>query len=133
MKGRLKILILTGIILIVSVIIYRIDPVFKREVSFDKYSVKYEWRIFNNSYCNSKSAGHCFTNKVNRINAENELYIQLLDNYNGEEKIEQKLKEVVNKSYRYDMTYSDLTKTRNVEIDSLKKYKDIVFRKIMLK
>lgn len=133
MTDRWKILILIGIVLIVSVILYRIDPVIKREVSFDKYSVKYKWRIFNNAHCNSKSAGHCLTNKVNRINAESELYKLMLENYNGDEKIEKKLKEVVNKSYRYDMTYSDLTKTRNVEIDSLKKYKDIVFRKIMLK
>ena len=112
---------------------YFIDPTIEREVSFDKYSVKYEWRIFNNSFCNSKTEGHCFSNQTNKLNAEIELYRQLLDNCNDEEKIKQKLKVVVNNTYQFDMTYSELTKTRNVEIDSLKKYKDEIFRTIMLK
>ncbi len=128
-----KIIIISILILLGLGTTYFIDPVFEREVRFDNYSVKYEWRIFNNSYCNSKTAGHCFTNQTNKLNAEIELYRQLLDNYNGEEKIKQKLKDVVNKTYRFDMTYSEITKTRNVEIDSLKKYKDEIFRKIMLK
>jgi len=126
-------LILVSIFLIGFVIIYRFDPVIEREVSYENYSVKYDWRIFNNSYCNSKTAGHCYTNETNKTNAEIELYRQMLENYNGQENIKLKLIEVVNSTYRFNMIYSELTKTRRVEIDSLKKYKDIVFRKIILK
>ena len=128
-----KIIIISVLILIGIGTIYFIDPTFERKVTFDNYSVKYEWRFFNNSYCNSKTGGHCYTNETNKINAEIELYLQLLENYNGEEKIEQKLKEVVNKTYRFDMAYSELTETRIVEMDLLKKYKGIVFKKIVLK
>ena len=128
-----KIIIISILILTVIGTAYFIDPVFESEVSFFNYSVKYEWRIFNNSYCNSKTAGHCYTNQTNKLNAEIELYRQLLDNYNGEIKIEQKLKDVVNKTYRFDRIYSELTKTRNVEIDSLQKYKDQVFKTLILK
>jgi len=126
-------LILVSIFLIGFVIIYRFDPVIEREVSYENYSVKYDWRIFNNSYCNSKTASHCYTNETNKTNAEIELYRQMLENYNGQENIKLKLIEVVNSTYRFNMIYSELTKTRRVEIDSLKKYKDIVFRKIILK
>lgn len=133
MNLKIKILTPVVIVLIGLVTLYLFDPGFERNVSFDKYTVQYEWRIFNNSYCNSKTGGHCYMNETNKMNAEIELYRQLLGHYNGEEKIEQKLKEVVNKTYRFDMTYSELTKTRTVEIDSLKKYKDVVFRKIILK
>ena len=126
-------MILVSIFLIGFVIIYRFDPVIEREVSYENYSVKYDWRIFNNSYCNSKTAGHCYTNETNKTNAEIELYRQMLENYNGQENIKLKLIEVVNSTYRFNMIYSELTKTRRVEIDSLKKYKDIVFRKIILK
>ena len=128
-----RIVIISLLVLVGLGMVYFIDPAFEREVTFDKYSAKYEWRIFNNSYCNFRTAGHCFTNQINKLNAEIEIYREILDNYNGEEKIERKLKDVVNKTYRFDMIYSELTKTRNVEIDSLKKYKDIVFRKIILK
>ncbi|PCJ63616.1 MAG: hypothetical protein COA58_15885 [Bacteroidetes bacterium] len=128
-----KIIIISLFILSGIGSLYLIDPAFEHKLSFENYAIKYDWRIFDNSYCNFKTGGHCFTNKTNKTNAEIELYRQLVVNYNGEEKIEQMLKEVVNKTYRFDMAYSELTKTRNVEIDSLKKYKELVFRKIMLK
>ena len=113
--------------------IYFIDPVFQRELRIGDYSTKYEWRIFNNSYCNYKTYDHCFTNQTNKLNAEIELYKNMLDNYDGEEKIENKLIEAVRNTYRFERTYSELTQTNEIKIDSLTKYKDKIFRKIYLK
>lgn len=126
--------LIIGLILTLIIgLIYFIDPAFERSVTFDSYSAKYEWRLFNNSYCNSKTAGHCFTNEINRTNAEIELYLMLLEHMDSNEQIEKKLKEVVKETYRFERTYSELTQTNEIRIDSLRKYKDEIFRKIMLK
>ena len=114
-------------------LIYRFDPVLTRKVNFEEYSVEYEWRIFNNLYCNFKTNGHSYSNETNKINAEIKLYRQLLEDFNGEERIEQKLKEIVKNTYRFHRTYSELTNSNEIQIDSLKKYKDEVFRQIILK
>lgn len=124
----ISVLIFAGI-----VVLFFTDPAFEREVTFDVYSVKYKWRMFDHSYCNFKSAGHCFSNETNKLNAEIELYRQLVDHCNGSGKIERKLKEVVNTTYRFDMTYSALTNSRRFEMDSLIKYKEQIFRPIILK
>lgn len=114
-------------------VLYFIDPIFKREVTFDDYSAEYEWRLFNNSYCNTKTAGHCYTNETNRPNAEIKLCLTLLKHVDSNEQIEKKLKEVVTETYRFERTYSELTQTDEIRIDSLRKYKYEIFRKIMLK
>ena len=128
-----KILILVTIFLIGLITLYRFDPVFKRKVSFENYSVEYEWRLFNNSYCNSKTAGHCYTNDTNKINAEIKMCRKMLDDYKGQENIKKKLIEIVNNTYRFKFTYQELTKTRRIKIDSVIKYKDEIFKIIMLK
>ncbi len=133
MKIRKKIVIPIVMVLLGLGLLFRFDPVFKRYVNFNKFSVEYEWRIFNNLYCNSKTFGHCYTNETNKTNAEIELYKQLLDNFNGDEIIEQKLKEIVRNTYRFDRTYLELTNSNEIKIDSLKKYKDEIFRQIILK
>lgn len=133
MKSKKKIFLSTLVVLIGIGLLFRYDPIFKNNVNFDRYYVEYEWRIFNNLYCNFKTYGHCYTNETNKINAEIELYKQLLDNFEKEEIIEKKLKEIVRTTYRFDRTYRELTNSKEIEIDSLKKYKDEIFRQIMLK
>ncbi|PKG42775.1 hypothetical protein [Psychroflexus sp. MES1-P1E] len=132
MTKKLTLKIGIGLTLLIG-LIYFIDPAFQRSVTFDSYSAKYEWRLFNNSYCNSKTAGHCFTNETNRTNAEIELYLTLLEHVESSEQIEKKLKKVVKETYRFERTYSELTQTDEIRIDSLRKYRDEIFRKIMLK
>ena len=133
MNIKKKILILLTIFFIGLIILYRFDPVFKRKVSFENYSVEYEWRLFNNSYCNSKTAGHCYTNETNNINAEIKMCRKMLDDFNGQENIKKKLIEIVNNTYRFNVSYYELTKTKNIKIDSLIKYKDEIFKIIILK
>lgn len=133
MKNKKKILVLSILVLILTGLLYRFDPAIKREVNFDKFSFEYEWRIFNNLYCNSKTQGHCYTNETNKINAEIKLYRHLLDSFNGEPKIADKLREIVKTTYRFDRAYIELTNSNQIEIDSLKKYKDEIFRQIILK
>lgn len=133
MKFKVKILLAFLLFSVGLVTLYLIDPAFKREVVFTDYSVQYEWRIFNNSFCNSRSGGHCFTNEINKENAEIELFLILLNNAVGNKQIENKLKEVVRSTYRFDRMYNDLTRTNTIQIDSLKKYKDYIFRNTILK
>lgn len=128
-----SILVIVILLTISFGLIYFFDPAIERTVTFDGYSAKYEWRLFNNSYCNSKTGGHCFTNETNRTNAEIELYLTLLEHVDSNEQIEKKLKDVVKGTYRFERTYSELTQTGEIRIDSLRKYKDEIFRKIMLK
>lgn len=130
----MKITIFISMLLLLGIsAAYYFDPAFESEVKFDEFSTKYEWRIFNNSYCNSKTYGHCFTNEINKLNAEIELYRQLLENYNGEKLIESKLKKAINESVRFKTIYTEITNSKNIEIDSLKKIKDVIFAKIRLK
>lgn len=128
-----KLVIMIVILFFGLVAMYWFDPPFKREVKFENFAVQYEWRVFNNLYCNSKTKGHCYTNEINKLNAEVELYRRLLDNYNGAEKIEAKLKDIVGSTYRFDRTYRDLTRSDKIEMDSLVKYKDKIFKQIELK
>ena len=113
--------------------LFIIDPVFSRNVKFADYSVDYEWRIFNNSYCNIKTSDHCFTNATNKANAEIRLYRKLIENYKGQKIIKEKLESVVKTTYIFGMTYSDLTRSSVVKFDSIVKYKDQIFMDIALK
>lgn len=128
LKLKIKILTLSVLFLIGLLTLYLIDPAFKRKVTFDTYSVQYEWRIFNNSFCNSKTTDQCFTNKTNKVNAEIELYLKLTNHVEGNKQIENKLMELVQSTYRFDRRYIELTQTNTIQIDSIKKYKDKIFR-----
>lgn len=126
-----RIFIITFVILIIG--LYLFDPPLKRTIEFEGYKVEYEWRLFNNLYCNSKTAGHCHTNETNKINAEVKFYQQLLAGYNGQGKIKKKLIDAVGTTVRFRMRYIEITKSTPIKIDSLLKYKDEIFRPILLK
>ncbi|KAA9331227.1 hypothetical protein [Adhaeribacter soli] len=131
MKRKRTFIVIGLLVILISLFIT--DPVFNQIVKYYNQEVQYEWRIFNNLFCYLKTAGHCYTNEVNRTNAEIELYRRLLDNYNGQENIEKKLSQVVKSSYRFERTYTDLTNSQTVKMDSLLKYKDQIFAPIVLK
>ncbi|MDX1373188.1 MAG: hypothetical protein R3321_11990 [Nitrososphaeraceae archaeon] len=128
-----RIVIISVSILAGIISLFIVDPAIVRELSFDQYTSEYEWHLFNNSFCNLQSSGHCHTNKTNKINAEVELWLQLLSNYRGEEKRKKKLKEVVNNSDYFHEKYYELTQSKTIEIDSLIKYKKEIFSRVVLK
>lgn len=109
------------------------DPPIQRQISFGHFKATYEWRIFNNFQCNLRTSGHCYENDTNKINAEIELCRQLLDNYNGQEKMAAGLKSRVMSTPLLMHRYNELTKTNHLEFDSLQKYQDEIFNTIMLK
>ncbi len=124
---------LTGVLLLGFAILFFTDPVIEREVSFDLYSVKYEWRIFNNAYCNIKTAEHCFTNATNKTNAEGKLCLLLLQFMGDSKTAEVKLEQIVLGRIRFKNTYAELTKTNEIILDSLQKHKQEIFKTIRLK
>ena len=113
--------------------LYFYDPAFTRSVKFGKYEETYEWRVFNNSYCNFSTDGHCHTNETNQFNAEIRLARKLLNLAKSDHQISEKLIEIVKNKDWYFYTYSKLTRSEKVELDSLIKYREEVFRPLLLK
>lgn len=123
---------ISAIAILISILtFYFFDPAFKREVIFEEYSVQYDWRIFNHSFCKSKNLELCSSNKTNKTNAEIELYLKLLSLADKNKQIENKLKEVVRSTYRFHRTYIELTRSDDIQIDSLRKYKNQIFKKVI--
>ncbi|MFB9865647.1 hypothetical protein [Rufibacter immobilis] len=131
MKKKPTFIVLGLLVILISLFIT--DPAINRAVKYGDQEAQYDWRLFNNAFCNLKTAGHCFTNEVNRTNAEITLYRLLLDNYNGQEEVKKHLTQVVKSIYQFDRTYTELTNSQEVRMDSLLKYKDQVFAPIALK
>ncbi|WP_027420717.1 hypothetical protein [Crocinitomix catalasitica] len=130
MKNKYKIVTVLGMVLIG---LYFYDPSFLRTLKFDKFEVDYNWRIFNNSYCNKKTHGHCATNDFNKINAEISLVKKLVENYDGQSNYKIKIEETVRNNGWLSIRYSKLTDDAEVNIDSLIKYKDEVFVNMWIK
>lgn len=133
MKRNKKIIVSILAVLVSIGILFRFDPAFKRDLTFAGHTVEYDWRIFNSIYCNYISNDHCRDNNTNKLNAEIELCRYLLDNFNGDQRVEQKLKEIVSCTYRLDMAYGELPGSNEIKIDTLRKYKEQIFRPIRLK
>ena len=129
-----KSVLASSLVLISGLIaLFIVDPEITKTISFGEYSADYEWRIFNNSFCNLKTDGHCYSNETNRINAELELYHKLIEDYKGQEEIKAKLEDVVKNTYRFNMTYREVVESSTVDINSIISNKDIIFRKIVIK
>ena len=129
MKNALKTL---GIILVSGILLFVFDPAFNRTEKFADFSTEYEWRIFNNAYCNWKTHGHCADNNLNKINAERKLWKTLAENYGGEKNIKEKLENVVLSHYQFHMTYTEHLKIVEINIDSIIKHKDDLFEQLFI-
>jgi hypothetical protein len=128
---RIKYLVLIIIALaLVCLGFYFVDPIFKRKLVFDKHIVEYDWQVFNNSYCNYKTGGHCFTNNYNRWSAEISLATTLIDNYRGQESYKRKIFELVNGRNSLKYNYNRITNNSELNIDSLIKYQEEIFTPI---
>ncbi|MGZ5243034.1 MAG: hypothetical protein ACXWW0_04100 [Bacteroidia bacterium] len=125
---RNKYLIIISIVIVTICLgFYFIDPVFKRKLVFDKHTVEYDWQVFNNSYCNYKTGGHCYTNDYSRWNAEYILAKTLIENYEGQESYKSKIFELVNERESMKFRYKKITRNTEMDIDSLIKYKEEIF------
>jgi hypothetical protein len=113
--------------------LYFWDPVFHKTVKFADQTASYEWRLFNNSFCNRQTAGHCFDNETNKLNAEIQLYQTALENYKGQPEIRAEIKNAVKASDRFSHIYFEQTTSKEIIFDSIFKYKDAIFKTIELK
>jgi hypothetical protein len=113
--------------------LYIIDFPIQRTISFDSIEATYDWRLFDNLYCNSKSGGHCFTNGLNRANASLEIYRKLLEDYNGQPKVKEYIENSVSSTYRLHRIYIELTGSSEVNIDTIVNVKSELLKPIMLK
>ena len=96
------------------------------------------WKIWDtrwqpNIVIHGVTGDHCHTNSTNKFNAENWLYKKLLKSHGGDKQTIKKLIEVVTNENWYLNTYSNLTGSKKVELDSLIKYEEEVFKPVILK
>ena len=129
MKNALKTF---GIVLISGIPLFVFDPGFNRTEKFADYSTEYEWRIFNNSYCNWKTHGHCADNNLNKLNAERRLWQTLAENYNGEKTVKEKLENIVLNNSQFHRTYTGYLKITKINVDSIVKHKDELFEQLYI-
>ena len=127
-----KIGLLLLAIIAATLLFFYFDPAFERELRFKQFAVPYEFRIFDNMRCNLASRGHCITNELSLAGAENQLYLNMINNYKGDTVLADKLMHTVATTYRYHMTYTYLTSSSEVHIDSIYKYKEFLFGTIYI-
>ena len=126
------ILIIPIFILIGILMLFLLDPAFKRELEFQNHTVEYDWRIFNNDFCNYRTHDHCADNEFNKYNAEIELLNKLTESYNGQKTIENRLIEAVNQLPMSKRIYTDLTNSSELQVDSIIKYQNEIFQKMWI-
>ncbi|AXT20270.1 hypothetical protein D7030_03910 [Flavobacteriaceae bacterium AU392] len=123
----IPIFIITG-----TLLLFLFDPPFKCKLEFENHTIEYDWRIFNNDFCNYRTHDHCADNEFNKYNAEIELLNKLAESYDGQKVIENRLMEVVNQLPMYKRIYSNLTKSSELKVDSIIKYREEIFQRIWI-
>ena len=120
-------------LIVTSIVLFIFDPAFTRTIKFDIHEVQYKWRLFDNEFCNLQTGGHCHTNYTNQFNAKVELYTKVIATYKDQEEIGIQLIKVIIQNPRLFQTFEELTNSKEIQIDSLVKYKDEIFKSILLK
>ena len=126
------ILIIPIFIIIGTLVLFLFDPAFERELEFENHTVEYDWRIFNNDFCNYRTHDHCANNEFNKYNAEIELLLKLCESYNGQKTIENRLTEAVNQLPMSKRIYSELTNSSELKVDSIIKHRNEIFQKMWI-
>ena len=126
------ILIIPIFIIVGTLFLFLFDPAFERTMKFENHKVEYDWHLFNNAYCSYRTYDHCADNEFNKYNAEIELLNKLCESYNGKKTIENRLIEAVNQLPMSKRIYSELTKSSELKVDSIIKYRNEIFQKMWI-
>ena len=126
------ILIIPIFIIVGTLFLFLLDPAFERTMKFENHKVEYDWYVFNNAYCSYWTHDHCADNEFNKYNAEIELLNKLCESYNGKKTIENRLIEAVNQLPMSKRVYSELTKSSELKVDSIIKYRNEIFQKMWI-